>query len=66
MDETFPLELANTITLEPEKGGTRLTLRCAPVNSTAEEQAAFEALFGSMQQGFAGTLDQLEKHLSAL
>jgi uncharacterized protein YndB with AHSA1/START domain len=62
-DATFPLEIASTVTLEAVDGGTKLTLRAAPHNPTAEEAAAFEGLRGSMDQGFNGTLDQLELYL---
>jgi uncharacterized protein YndB with AHSA1/START domain len=63
-DSTFPLEIASTVTLEEVAGGTKLTLRARPHNPTAEEAAAFEGLRGSMDQGFNGTLDQLEQYLS--
>ena len=44
--------------------GTTLTLRGSPINATAEERKAFEDGLKGMQQGFAGTFDQLAEHLA--
>jgi uncharacterized protein YndB with AHSA1/START domain len=62
---TWPLEVLNTLTLTELDGRTTVWLRGHPVNATAEERATFEAGFGSMEKGFAGTLDQLEAYLAA-
>lgn len=41
-------------------GRTTVTVRWLPLNATAEERQTFEAGFDSMQQGWGGTLDQLD------
>jgi uncharacterized protein YndB with AHSA1/START domain len=64
MGPTWPLEVLNTLTLTEQDGKTTLTLRGSPVNATEEERKTFEAGFESMQQGFKGTLDQLENYLA--
>ena len=62
-DEQWPLETANTITFDEQDGRTLLTLRSIPLNGNEVEHEKFRAMFGSMQQGYGGTLDQLEKYL---
>jgi uncharacterized protein YndB with AHSA1/START domain len=52
------------VTFHDEGGKTRIELRGRPVNVSAEEQAMFESMFGSMQQGFGGTFDQLDDYLA--
>jgi len=64
MNETWPLEVFNVLTLTEQNGKTSLTLRGGPINATAEEIKTFEAGFSSMQQGFTATFDQLEEYLS--
>src|SRR5580658_7655367 len=61
---TWPLEVLNTLTLAESGGRTTLTLRGAPVNATDEERATFAAARKSMQQGFAGTFEQLDAYLA--
>ncbi|HLP11473.1 MAG TPA: SRPBCC domain-containing protein [Flavobacteriales bacterium] len=63
---TFPLEIKNTWTLTEKNGKTTLTLTGGPVKASSEERAFYEGMFPSMQQGFAGTFDQLENYLSTL
>jgi uncharacterized protein YndB with AHSA1/START domain len=62
--EKFPLEILNTLTLTEENGKTRLELRGKPINATPEEEAFFASMHDSMQQGFGGTFEQLEKYLA--
>ena len=62
--ENFPLELLSTLTLTETGGKTALTLRALPINPTADERATFAGMFGSMQQGFTGTFDQLDGYLA--
>ncbi|BDI34544.1 ATPase [Capsulimonas corticalis] len=64
--DTWPLEVLNVVTFTEQDGKTTMTLRGGPINATEAEQAAFEGMFGSMQQGFAGTFDQLETYLASL
>lgn len=62
--DTWPLEVLSTLTLAEQDGRTILTLRAVPHNATEAERNAFVAMFGSMQAGWAGTLDQLEAYLA--
>jgi uncharacterized protein YndB with AHSA1/START domain len=61
----WPLEVLNTLSLAERSGKTTLTLTGTPVNASDEERAAFGSMIQSMQQGFAGTFDQLEAYLSS-
>ena len=63
---TWPLEILNTLTLEEQDGKTILTLRGGPTNASAEEQRTFEEGIPSIQQGFAGTLEQLKSYLAKI
>jgi hypothetical protein len=40
-----------------------LKLSGGPLNATDDEREFYEAMFQSMQQGFGGTFDQLDKYL---
>jgi len=53
----------NTLTLEEENGLTTLTLVSEPWNATESEKSAFNSIYENMQQGFGGTLNQLEAYL---
>ena len=61
---TWPLEILNTLTLVEGGGKTTLDLRGGPINATEEERKTFEEFFGSMEQGFGGTFDQLASYLA--
>ena len=63
--DEWPLEVHSTVTLEERDGKTTLTLRGIPINANEAEHAAFVGMFESMQQGWGGTLDQLETYLAA-
>lgn len=56
---TFPLEIKNLVTFTEEDGKTTITLSGGPINATQDELDFFKAMFDSMNQGFAGTFDQL-------
>jgi uncharacterized protein YndB with AHSA1/START domain len=58
--QDWPLEVLNTLTFSEEHGRTTLTLRGSPLNATEAELRMFVSMHESMQQGFKGTLDQLE------
>jgi uncharacterized protein YndB with AHSA1/START domain len=61
----WPLEMLSTFTFEEVSGGkTRFTVRWAPYNAAEEEQQVFDASHASMQQGWGGTLEQLEAYLA--
>ena len=64
--ETWPLEVLNHQTFTDSDGRTTVTLKGWPINATAEEKATFAAGHSSMQQGFKGTLDQLDAYLAEL
>jgi uncharacterized protein YndB with AHSA1/START domain len=64
MNPKWPLEVLNTLTLEEKGRKTLLTLRGGPINATEEEHKIFAENFKGMQQGFKGTLDQLEEYLN--
>lgn len=59
----WPLEVLSTLTFAEHDGRTTLTMRAVPIGATEPERRAFEAGYGSMQKGWAGTLDQLADHL---
>ncbi len=60
----WPLEVLNNVTFSEAGGKTTMTLTGSPFNATEEENARFEAMRPSMNQGFAGTFDQLEAYLA--
>jgi uncharacterized protein YndB with AHSA1/START domain len=64
MSATWPLEVMNTLTLSELRGRTTLTLTGLPHNASEEERHTFRKGHVSMQQGFKGTLDQLENYLA--
>jgi uncharacterized protein YndB with AHSA1/START domain len=62
---TWPLKLLTTVTFEePASGRTAVTLRWAPLDATAQEQATFDAAHGSMTQGWGGSFEQLAAYLA--
>ncbi len=63
LSETWPLEVLNTITLTEQDGKTTFVLRAGPINATGTERRTFLDGFKSMQQGFKGTMDQLDEYL---
>jgi len=63
---TWPLEIMNVWTLTEENGKTILRLEGGPYNATAEEQATFESMFDSMNEGFGGTFNQLDAYLERI
>ncbi|RHX83843.1 SRPBCC family protein [Leptospira stimsonii] len=64
MAANWPLEILNTVIFTEEKGKTILSLKGTPINATPEEIKVFGDNFPSMNQGFTGTLDQLEAYLA--
>src|SRR5258708_6691741 len=63
---TVAREVHNTLTLEEKNGKTTVTLRGGPLNATHAELDTFEAGRGGMQQGFAGTWQQLDEYLASI
>jgi uncharacterized protein YndB with AHSA1/START domain len=64
LNDAWPLEVLNTLTLSERGGKTTITLRGAPINATEEERKMFASMFASMQQGFTGTFDKLAEYLA--
>lgn len=65
MAPSWPIEMLSIFTFEEQPGGkTRFTVRWSPYNATAEEQRTFDEGHGSMNQGWSGTLEQLEAYLA--
>ncbi len=59
----FPLEILNTVAFSEKDGKTTLDMTGTPFNASEEEKAFFESMFPSMNQGYNGTLTQLEDYL---
>ena len=64
-DPNWPLEIINILTLAEDNGKTLLTLQGGPVNATEGELAAFEKMRPMVQQGFGGSLLQLDAYLAS-
>jgi uncharacterized protein YndB with AHSA1/START domain len=65
MSPSWPMELLSTFTFEEAgPGKTKFTIRWSPYNATAEERKTFDAGQASMNQGWSGTLEQLETYLT--
>lgn len=62
----WPREMATVVTLEELDGGarTRLTIRSWPLDAGDEELQTFADNHGSMNQGWGGTMEQLEAFLA--
>ena len=61
---SWPLEVLNSLTFSEQDGKTTVVLKGFPINATEEERDTFKAGHHMMQQGFKGTLDQLDEYLS--
>jgi uncharacterized protein YndB with AHSA1/START domain len=59
----WPIETLSTVTFDEADGKTKLTLVGIPINANEVEHSMFESMFPSMQQGWGGTLDQLEEYV---
>ncbi len=64
--QDWPLKVMNRVSFSEANGKTTITMRGRPHNGTPAELARFKAMHPSMQQGFKGTLDQLEAYLAGL
>lgn len=62
----FPKEIVNKITLTEKEGITTLQLVSTPLNATENELTTFTSFTESMEQGFGGTLGQLEAYLQTI
>ena len=61
---TWPLEMVSTSTFSEKDGKTTITISWVPYNPTDAELDTFNSSHASMQQGWAGTFDQLEAYLT--
>src|SRR5260370_36434040 len=64
MNPEWPLELLSSSTFTENQGRTTLTIRGIPINATESERKVFVAGKKSMDEGFTGTLDQLDEYLA--
>lgn len=62
----FPKEVMNILTLSEQDGVTTLHLTGYPINASEAEENTYYSMFASMNQGFTGTLNQLEAYLKTL
>ena len=62
----WPLEILNTVLFGEKDDKTTLAMTGMPVNATEDERKMFESMRPSMDQGFKGTLDQLEAYLAKM
>ncbi len=66
LSPTWPQEMLTVVTFAEEMGRTTVTIRWTTLNATAEEQKTFDSNFDGMNQGWGGTMAQLEAHLAKL
>ncbi len=64
--DKWPLEMHTTFLFEKVAGGTKFTVIWKPHHSDADERAIFANGMDSMNQGWTGTLDQLQTYLATL
>lgn len=60
----WPLQTLSTIWFAEQGGRTTITVEWSPFEATEAERKAFDAGHGSMQQGWTGTMDQLDAYLA--
>lgn len=63
---SFPLRVLNDIAFSEAGGRTTLAMRGTAFDAPEDDKAFFRSMFPSMQQGFKGTLDQLEDYLRSV
>jgi uncharacterized protein YndB with AHSA1/START domain len=61
---TWPLEMLSTTTFAELEGKTRLTIQWEPLNANETERNTFESARKGMDQGWAGTFEQLDQYLA--
>jgi len=66
MSDKWPLEVLSTIVFTEKNGKTTLTMTGTPINASDEEVKMFVEGFAAMNQGWAGTIAQLENYLATL
>lgn len=63
-DIDFPQEVFNKLTFTEDRGTTTIRLEAYPINATKQQEAVYYSITQSMEEGFSGTFDQLEKFLA--
>lgn len=64
LSASWPLHMLSTFAFEEHAGDTtNFIVRWSPHEASGEELQTFEAALASMQNGWGGTLDQLEAYL---
>lgn len=66
MSPTWPREMLTTITFEETTEGTQLSIQWSPVDATETERNTFNAAMSGMNQGWSGSLDQLQQYLQTI
>ena len=65
MAPNWPIETMSIFTFEDQPGNkTKFTVRWWPHNATEEERKTFDENHASMNQGWSGTMEQLEAYLA--
>lgn len=59
----FPLEVWNHLDFKEVNGTTTITLQSHAINATDAQEKVFNSLTQSMNDGYNGTLNQLEEYL---
>lgn len=62
----FPLQVLNEVTFSEAGAKTTLSMRGTPFEAGEDEREFFRSMFPSMNQGFTGTLDQLDAYLKTV
>lgn len=62
----FPAQVLNEVEFSEAGGRTTLSMRGTPFEASEEEREFFRSMFPSMNQGFTGTLDQLDAYLKTV
>ena len=62
--DEFPLEIFNRFEFSEQDDITTITLKGYPINASEKEMQMYVAATAGMQQGFAGTFNQLEDYLA--
>jgi uncharacterized protein YndB with AHSA1/START domain len=59
----FPLRVLNDVRFSESAGRTTLAMTGTPFEAPEDDREFFRSMFPSMNQGFTGTLDQLDDYL---
>ncbi|MBV8976820.1 MAG: SRPBCC domain-containing protein [Alphaproteobacteria bacterium] len=62
----FPREVLNDVRFSQAGGRTTIAMTGTPYEASEEEREFFRSMFPSMNQGFSGTLDQLDAYLKTI